>query len=238
MDGCKFSGGNSDASGADCFLFPTPYSLLPSVGAGIGRDEVVEEVFLEGGDGGRGERFATRRSCNDGKQLKLRKRGTWNIDTLRVGSCIGRGEMEARVVHHVVEKGNIGRSKPFKDVSAPKSHPQPKSFGARTGKERAPGKALRVHRIVEVEVANVADVLDVIENKRDDPSGEVEEIDRPVAYEGRERQIPGKCFASGAADDDLFVGGGHGVSRIVAWKRWEQRKRCRNGSQFATTVLH
>ena len=119
--------------------------------------------------------------------------------------------MEARVVHHVVENGNIGRSKPFKDVSAPKSHPQPKSFGARTGKERAPGKALRVHRIVEVEVANVADVLDVIENKRDDPSGEVEEIDRPVAYEGRERQIPGKCFASGAADDDLFVGRGHGA---------------------------
>jgi hypothetical protein len=141
--------------------------------------------------------------------LEVSKRRARNIDPLSVRSGIRRGEMEARIVDHIIQERNIGRSQPFKNVSAAKGHAQPQALGPRTGKEGPPGKAFRVHRIVQVEVADVTDMLDVVEKKRDDPSRQVEKLNPPVADEGRERQVPGKCFASEAADDDLFVGGGH-----------------------------
>ena len=119
--------------------------------------------------------------------------------------------MEARVVDQVVKEGDIGRSQPFKNISAAKGHAQPQAFGPRTSKKRAPGKAFRVDRVMQVEVPHITDVLDVIEKKRDDPPRKVKQIYPSVAHEGRKRQVSRECFASKAADDDLFMGGRHGA---------------------------
>jgi len=85
-----------------------------------------------------------------------------------------------------------------------------------------------------------------VDRELDNAAVQVEKIDEvlgrvlggSVAHKGGERQVAGEGFAGEAADDDLFVGGGHRGSRIVAWKLEWQRKRCRKGSQFATAVLH
>ena len=146
--------------------------------------------------------------------------------------------MQPRIVDRVVEKRNIGRREPFQDVSSAKRHPQPKSLSARTGKKVATRETFWIGRVIQVEVAYVTDVLDVIEKKRNNPPGKIQQIDPPVAYEGRQRKVPGKCFASEPADDHLFVGGGHGTPGIVAWERDPKAKKCSPGSQYANAVLH
>lgn len=85
--------------------------------------------------------------------------------------------MEADVVDHVVKEGDVGRGEAFEDVSAAKGHAEPEAFGAGASEEGAAGEAFRVGGIVEVEVADIADVFDVVEKKGDDSASEVEEVD-------------------------------------------------------------
>jgi hypothetical protein len=66
---------------------------------------------------------------------------------------------------------------------------------------------------VEVEVTDVGDVLDVIEEEGDYSAGEVKQVDGAVANKAGQSQVSGEGFASEAADDDLFVGRGHGSKR-------------------------
>ena len=66
---------------------------------------------------------------------------------------------------------------------------------------------------MEVEVADVGDVLDVIELEGDYSAGEVKQVDGAVANEAAEGQVAGEGFTGEAADDDLFVGRGHGSKR-------------------------
>jgi len=99
--------------------------------------------------------------------------------------------MKARIVDQVVEESNVSRSKPLKDISSTKRHAQPQTFGARTGKEGAPGKAFRVDGVVQVEVPHIADVPDVIEKKWITlPVRSSSSIPR-LPDEGRQRQVPG-----------------------------------------------
>ena len=77
-------------------------------------------------------------------------------------------------------------------------------------KAMSAGEALGAGGVGEVEVADVADVLDVAEEEGDDSAFEVEQMEGTVLDEVGERQIAGEGFASEAADDNLFVGGGHG----------------------------
>ena len=167
--------------------------------------------------------------------------GSGDVDALGVGAGIGRGEEESGVVEEVVEEGDVGGGEAFEEVAAAEGHAEPEAFGAGAGEEGAAGEAFGVDGVGEVEVADVADVLDVVEKKGDDSAFEVEKIDGAVLDEGGERQVAGEGFAGEAADDDLFVGGGHGrgiwLWRIVAWRGEAQRKRCRKGSHFATVVL-
>src|SRR5258707_8877003 len=142
--------------------------------------------------------------------------------------------MKARIVDQVVEERDISRSKPFKNISSTKRHAQPQTFGARTGKEGAPGKAFRVDGVVQVEVPHIADVLDVIEKKWDHSPRKIEQLNPAIADEGRQRQVPGKCFASEAADDDLFVGGRHGTPGLSHGSDWRREKV---GSPVANTLL-
>ena len=142
--------------------------------------------------------------------------------------------MKARIVNHVIKKGNIGRSKPLKDISSAKRHAQPQTLGARTGKEGAPGKAFRVDGVVQVEVPHIADVLDVIEKKWDHSPRKVEQLNPAIADEGPQRQVPEKCFPSEAADDDLFVGGRHGTPGL---SHGSDRRSEKGASPVANTLM-
>ncbi len=63
---------------------------------------------------------------------------------------------------------------------------------------------------MEIEVADVADMLDVIEKKRNHSATQVEQIKFRITDKCSQRQVARECFASEAADDHLLVGGGHG----------------------------
>ena len=68
---------------------------------------------------------------------------------------------------------------------------------------------------------------------------------RAVAHEAAERQVAGEGFASEAADDDLFVGGGHGASVGLGesglancrMPTGQAAKKCSQRSQIANAVL-
>ena len=128
--------------------------------------------------------------------------------------------MEAGVVDEVVGEGDIDRSKALEEVAAAEGEAEPQPFGAGLGEEGAAGEALGVEGVAEVKVADVADVLDVAEEKGDDAATEVEEIERwlrDAAQEAGEREVAGEGFAGEAADDDLFVRGGHVLVDRTGW---------------------
>ena len=75
--------------------------------------------------------------------------------------------------------------------------------------EGAASEPFGVHGVRQVEVADVADVLDVLQKNRDDAAAEVQQIDRAVVDESRERKVAGNRFSGVAAHDDLFAGGRH-----------------------------
>jgi len=170
----------------------------------------VEEVFLKTGDRGCGERLATRGRGDDGDELEVGEGGAGDVDALGVGAGVGWGEEEACIVEDVVEERDVGGGEAFEEVAGAEGHAEPEAFGAGSGEEGAAGEALGVGGVGEIEVADVADVLDVAEEEGDDSAFEVEQMEGAVLDEAGERQIAGEGFAGEAADDDLFVGGGHG----------------------------
>src|ERR1700733_8584425 len=95
-------------------LLPTPCLL---VGAGVGwGDQVVEEVFLEGGDGGGGEGFAAGGGGDDGEELEFGEGGAGNVDALGVGASVGRGDLKAGILDEVVGEGDVDGSEAFEEV--------------------------------------------------------------------------------------------------------------------------
>ena len=192
-----------------------------SVGAGIGWwDEVVEEVFLQGGDRGGGERLAAGGCGDNGEELEFGDGGAGDVDTLGIGAGVGRGELEAGVLDEIVSEGDVDGGEAFEEVRSmvggAEGHAEPEAFAARLGEEGAAAEAFGIRGVVQVEVANVADVLDVVEKKRDDAAGEVQQVDGwlrgAVADEAGEGQVTGEGFASETTYYDLFVGGRHDVS--------------------------
>jgi len=89
-------------------------------------------------------------------------------------------------------------------------------------------------------------VLDVAEEEGDHAAREVEKVDCAVADETGEGQVSGEGFAGESADDDLFVGGRHGLefgSRVESGGLSHGLlcggpKSCGQGSQYANVVLH
>ncbi len=108
-------------------------------------------------------------------------------------------------------EGDVGGGEAFEEVAGAEGQAEPEAFGAGAGEEGAAGEAFGVDGVGEVEVADVADVLDVVEKKGDDAAAEIEEVDGAVADEAGEGQVAGEGFSGEAADDDLFVGGRHGL---------------------------
>lgn len=126
--------------------------------------------------------------------------------------------MQAGVLDEVIGERHVNGSQTFKEVARTEGETEPKTFGARFGKKSAASEALWVDRVIQVEVADVADVLDVTEKQRDNAAAEIEQIDRwlgggAIAKETGERKIARESFAGEAADDDLFVRGGHEFER-------------------------
>jgi len=106
---------------------------------------------------------------------------TRDIDALRVGADVGGNEEESGVVENIVEQGDIEWGQALKLLRlvgggglALEGEPQPETLGTGTGEEGAAGKSLRVHGIVEIEVANVADVFDFGQGNLKDTAGEIQ----------------------------------------------------------------
>jgi hypothetical protein len=85
--------------------------------------------------------------------------------------------VEAGVLDEVVDEGDVDGGQAFEEVAGAEGHAEPEAFGSGFGEEGAAAEALGIDRVVEVEVADVAYVLDVVEKKGDDAAGEVEEVD-------------------------------------------------------------
>ena len=74
---------------------------------------------------------------------------------------------------------------------------------------------------MEVEVADIADVLDVVEEEGDDTAFEIKEIKAEVSNKSCQRQVAGEGFSREAPDDNLFVGGRHRFENLLGF--WSAR---------------
>jgi hypothetical protein len=123
----------------------------------------VEEFFLEAVLGGLGERLAAGGGGDDGEQVEFGDGGAGDEEALGVGPGVGRGEEEAGVVDQGVEEGAVGGGKAFEEVAGAEGEAEPEALATRAGEEGAAGEALGVDGVREVEFADVADQLDVVE---------------------------------------------------------------------------
>jgi hypothetical protein len=173
----------------------------------------VEEVFLKRGRGWGGEGLFARRGRDDGDELKVGDGGSRDVDALGIGARVGRGEEEARVVDYVVEEGDVDGGQTFElvfgTVWRSKGEAEPEALGSRTRQECAADEALGVEGVSQVEVADVANVFYVVEEKGDDSAAEIKEVDGFVVDESRDGQVAWKGLSRESAHDDLFSGSGH-----------------------------
>jgi hypothetical protein len=189
---------------------------------GVGREGSVEEFILQAWSDRRGQSFFARGRGDDGQELKLRDGRAGDIDALGVGADVGRGEMESGVVEDVVQQRNIDGGEALELVGfcggGAEGEAEPETFAARPSEEGSASEPFGVDCVREIEVADVADVLDLADKKRDDVAAEVEEIDGAAANEGGQREVAGEDFSGEAAHDDFFAGGRHasgGLSHTV-----------------------
>ena len=162
-------------------------------------EEIVLEVFSGGGEG-----LVAGGGGDDGEELEIGEGDAWDVYALGVGAGVWRGEEEAVVLGECVEEGAVGGSEAFEEVAGAKGEAEPEAFGAGACEEGAAGEALGVERVGEVEVADVAYGLDVVERQGDESAGEVEEVDCVVAHEGGLGQVAGEGVTGESSDEDLF----------------------------------
>jgi hypothetical protein len=165
------------------------------------------------GEWGGGEGFLTGRGGDDCDELELGDGGSRDVDALGVRTGIGRGEEEAGVADEVIEEGDVDGGESFKlvfgAIRSAKGQTEPEALGAGTGEEGSASEPLGVEGVGQIEVADVADVLYIVEGKRDDSAAEIKKVDNLVVDESRDGQIAGKGLSCGSAHDDLFARGGH-----------------------------
>src|ERR1035437_4158265 len=131
--------------------------------AGVGVEGEVEEFVLEVFFGGAiGDGRTAGGGGDDGEQVDVGEGGAGDVEALSVGAGVGRGEEEAGVVDEGVEQGAIGGGEAFEEVAGTDGEAEPEALAALTGEEGAAGEALGVDWVREVEVADVADELDVV----------------------------------------------------------------------------
>lgn len=141
----------------------------------------------------------------------------------------------------VVGEGDVDWGEAFQLIGGAKGEAEPESFGARTGEEGAAGEALGVGAVAEIEVADVADVLNVVEEEGKNPTFKVQELQAAVTHKSGQRKVAGEDFSREAPDDDFFVGRRHGWRRIrgiVACAECKEGKTCNLRSQIGNAVLN
>ena len=140
--------------------------LRSLVGAGIWREWGVEEVLLQRGSNG-GQGLLARWGSDDSNEMEFGDGGSRDVDALGVGACIGRSQEEASVADEVVKQGGVDGSQAFKQVfgtvRSAEDEAQPKALGTGSSEKGAAGKPFGVERVGQIEVADVADVLYIIE---------------------------------------------------------------------------
>ncbi len=237
-----------------CFHAATPLEKPHSVGAGGGVDGEAEELVLQvffGGTFGTG-RTAGGRGDN-GEDLEFGDGCSGDVDALRVGASVRRGEEEAVVFGEGIEERPVGGCEAFEEIAGAEGKAEPEALGAGTGEEGPAGEALGVDGVGEVEVADVADGLDVVDWQGDNATREIEEADRTIAREGGLGQVAGEYVCCKAAYEDFFRRIGHGLGAvrrrsddhlamvwlwpgaIVAWDGWRRYEKGANRLVKAAT---
>ncbi len=141
---------------------------------------------------GAGSGLLTGGGGDDRDELQFGDGGSGDVDSLGVGPDVGRNEEEAGVFEHVVEQCGIERGETLELFGfggrsgglAAKGEAQPEALGAGTRKEGPAREALRIGRVVQVEVADVADVLDLSERDGGDAARKVKQVDNPIPVGG------------------------------------------------------
>jgi len=136
----------------------------------------MEEVGLEVLGGG-GTGLAAGGGGDDGEELEIGEGGAGNVEALGVGTGVGRGEEEAVVVGEGVEEGAVGGGEALQKIARLEGEAEPEALGAGASEKGAAGEALGVDGVGEVEVADVANGLDVAERQGDESARKVEEVD-------------------------------------------------------------
>jgi hypothetical protein len=108
------------------------------------RNEILEQVFLHGGNRSRREKLPARRCSDDGEELQFRNRGPWNVYSLGVGPRVRWGKVQTGVVDQVIEEGDVGGGEAFEEVATAKGDAQPEPFGTGTREKCAADEALGV----------------------------------------------------------------------------------------------
>jgi hypothetical protein len=193
-------------------------------------DRKVEQLVLERVFGGlRREGLAARWAGDDGEELELCDGGAGDVEALCIGTGIGRGEKESIVVDERVEKGPIGGRETFEDVSAAEGDADPEALGSWASKKGLAGQAFGVGGVGEVEVANIADQLDVVEGKGDDSSAKVEKVDGRLMDEASVGKVSGKAIAGVTSHEDFFAGTGHWSAVLgdcrTAWRTCHEKQK-------------
>jgi hypothetical protein len=185
------------------------------VRAGVGIEGKMEELFLQSLLGGlAGEGLAARRAGDDGEQQEVRDGGAGNVDALRVGASVGRGEEEASVVDQGVDQGAVGWSETLQQIAGTEGESNPEALCAGAREERAAGEAFGVGGVGEVEVADVADGLDVVQRQGEDSAGEVEQVDGVVAHETGVGEVSGEGVSGESPNDGFLASSRHGRRRL------------------------
>lgn len=178
------------------------------VGARVGVEREVEELVLEGFFGWAfGEGLFLGGRGDDRYELELSDGGARDEQALGVGASVWWDEKEAGVFQSSVEEREVGWGEALELVAGPKGQTDPEAFGAGPSEEGAAGQALGVDGVGEVEVADEADVLDVIEGERQDSASEVEQLHSTGVHESSAGKVSGHGIAREAPNQDLFAGG-------------------------------
>lgn len=192
-----------------------------------------KEIFLLGGRSfWRGRLFAF--CADEGGDLKLRDGGGRDPDALGVGANVGRGEKEPLAGNEAEVVG--GES--LDSVSVGEAEPDEQALGAGASGKGLANQALRVGGLAGIEVANVANPLEVGGWKLDGFAVESQKFYRALLEKAGWRQVSGDPFLGEAAGDGFFAAAGHGLKLgLLHGRRRNAAKFVQSGGKKSILML-
>jgi len=165
-----------------------------------------KQRFLSGGSFGRGRLFAL--CADESDDLELRDGGGRDPDALGIGADVGRGEEQALAG----DEAEVVGGEALDSIAIGKAEADEQTFCARASNKGLANQAFRVGGLAGVEVANIADPLEVGGGKLDYFAVEGQQFDRALLEEAGRGQVSGDPFLGKAAGDGFFSAAGHGLN--------------------------